>query len=56
MKLGVFSMSLSVKDLNTSKVFYEKLGFTQFAGGVEMKYMIMKNDATLIGLFQNMFK
>jgi len=56
MKLGVFSMSLSVKDLNTSKAFYEKLGFSKFAGGEEMKYMIMKNDTTLIGLFQGMFQ
>lgn len=56
MKLGVFSMSLSVKDLNTSKEFYEKLGFNHFAGSVEMKYMVMKNDTTLIGLFQDMFE
>jgi predicted lactoylglutathione lyase len=28
MKLGAFSVSLSVKDINASKEFYEKLGFT----------------------------
>ena len=28
MELGVFSISLSVKDLAASRAFYEKLGFT----------------------------
>ena len=32
MKLGNFSVSLAVKDIEASKVFYEKLGFTVFAG------------------------
>lgn len=52
---GAFSMSLNVKDLSTSKTFYEKLGFTAFAGGKESHYLIMKNGTTLIGLFQGMF-
>lgn len=56
MKLGAFSMSLSVKDLNVSKQFYENLGFTVFAGGVEKRYLIMKNGNALIGLFQGMFQ
>lgn len=56
MKLGAFSMSLSVKDLKTSKEFYEKLGFKQFAGSLEQNYLIMKNDNALIGLFQGMFQ
>lgn len=56
MKLGAFSVSLSVKDLQVSKEFYEKLGFTQFGGGMEMNYLIMKNESTLIGLFQGMFQ
>lgn len=56
MKLGAFSVSLSVKDLNASKAFYEKLGFTQFAGHLERNYLIMKNDTTLIGLFHGMFE
>lgn len=55
MKLGAFSVSLSVKDLATSKAFYEKLGFTVFAGSLEMNYLILKNESTLIGLFQGMF-
>lgn len=56
MKLGVFSLSLSVKDLETSRTFYEKLGFAIFAGSIEQNYMIMKNGTTLIGLFQGMFE
>lgn len=56
MKLGAFSVSLSVKDLNTSKAFYEKLGFSVFGGDMEKNYLIMKNETTLIGLFQGMFE
>ncbi len=56
MKLGAFSLSLSVKDINTSKAFYESLGFIAFAGDVEQNYLIMKNDNCLIGLFQGMFE
>lgn len=56
MKLGVFSLSLAVKDLETSRTFYEKLGFAVFAGGMEQNYLIMKNEKTLIGLFKGMFE
>ena len=56
MKVGAFSNSLSVKDLGTSKAFYEKLGFTVFGGSMEMNYLIMKNGNALIGLFQGMFE
>ncbi len=56
MKLGAFSVSLSVKDLETSKKFYETLGFTTFGGDAKMNYLIMKNGSTLIGLFQGMFE
>ena len=56
MKLGAFSISLSVKDLNTSKQFYENLGFNVFAGSMEQNYLIMKNGNSLIGLFQGMFE
>ena len=55
MKLGAFSISLSVKDLEKSKEFYEKLGFTKMGGSMESNYLIMKNESTLIGLFQAMF-
>ena len=55
MKLGAFSISLSVKDLALSKSFYENLGFTAFGGNLEMNYLIMKNGNALVGLFQGMF-
>jgi catechol 2,3-dioxygenase-like lactoylglutathione lyase family enzyme len=56
MKLGAFSVSLNVKDLKASKIFYEKLGFKQSGGDFEKNYVIMKNQNTLIGLFQGMFE
>ncbi len=56
MKLGAFSVSLSVKDLNASKEFYEALGFKVFAGNIKQNYLIMKNEDSLIGLFQGMFE
>jgi predicted enzyme related to lactoylglutathione lyase len=56
MKLGAFSVSLAVKDIHASKTFYEASGFTVFGGNIEMKYVIMKNEETLIGLFQGMFE
>ena len=56
MQLGAFSVSLSVKDLEASRTFYEQLGFEVFAGDMEKNYLIMKNKSTLIGLFQGMFE
>jgi catechol 2,3-dioxygenase-like lactoylglutathione lyase family enzyme len=56
MKLGAFSASLSVKDIHMSKQFYEKLGFSVYAGQIEKNYLIMKNGNALIGLFQGMFE
>jgi catechol 2,3-dioxygenase-like lactoylglutathione lyase family enzyme len=56
MKLGAFSISLSVKDINASKKFYENLGFSVFGGALEKNYLIMKNGNSLIGLFQGMFQ
>ncbi len=56
MKLGCFSISLNVKDLKTSKAFYEKIGFVVFAGEESHKFLIMKNGDTNIGLFQGMFE
>lgn len=56
MKLGAFSVSLSVKDLSVSKEFYENLGFEVFGGDMERNYLIMKNGNALIGLFQGMFE
>ena len=55
MELGAFSVSLAVKDIEASKVFYEKLGFTVFAGDQSQNWIIMKNGDHAIGLFQGMF-
>lgn len=56
MKLGAFSISLAVKDIKASKQFYETLGFSQFAGSLEQNYLIMKNEKSIVGLFQGMFE
>ncbi|MBX2915905.1 MAG: VOC family protein [Cyclobacteriaceae bacterium] len=56
MKLGAFSVSLSVKDIKASKQFYENLGFTVLGGDLKMNYLIMKNEHALIGLFQGMLE
>ena len=55
MEPGAFSASLAVKDIEASKLFYEKLGFTAFAGDQSKNWLIMKNGDHAIGLFQGMF-
>jgi lactoylglutathione lyase len=54
MKLGAFSVSLNVKDINISKSFYEDLGFQAFGGDLSQNWLIMKNENCIIGLFQGM--
>jgi len=56
MQLGVFSVSLAVKDIEASKVFYQKLGFSVFGGNQAHNWLIMKNGDHIIGLFQGMFE
>ncbi|WHY79927.1 VOC family protein [Neobacillus sp. WH10] len=56
MKLGAFSVSLNVKDIQLSKSFYEKLGFQVFGGDITQNWLIMKNENCIIGLFQSMFE
>jgi lactoylglutathione lyase len=56
MKLGNFSVSLAVKDIEASKQFYEKLGFSVFGGNQSQNWLIMKNCDHVIGLFQGMFE
>ena len=56
MVLGAFSVSLNVKDIQTSKSFYENLGFQVFGGDLSQNWLIMKNDSCTIGLFQGMFE
>ncbi len=56
MELGSFSVSLSVKDLEVSKDFYEKLGFEQVGGDSNENWLILRNGEHVIGLFQGMFE
>ena len=56
MELGAFSISLAVKDITSSKAFYEKFGFQVFAGNVSQNWLILKNGPHVIGLFQGMFE
>ena len=56
MKLGAFSVSLTVKDIHKSKAFYENLGFKDLGGDITQGWLILKNESTVIGLFQGMFK
>ena len=55
MELGAFSISLAVKDLPTSRAFYEKLGFESVMGEPTQNWLMLRNGTTTIGLFQEMF-
>jgi catechol 2,3-dioxygenase-like lactoylglutathione lyase family enzyme len=56
MQLGVFSVSLNVKDIKASRDFYAKFGFKEFGGNIEQNWLIMKNGETVLGLFQGMME
>lgn len=56
MELGAFSISLAVKDIETSKEFYKKFGFNVFGGDVSQNWLILRNGDHVIGLFQDMFE
>ena len=56
MELGNFSVSLAVKDLATSRKFYETLGFKTLGGDPEHGWLILQNGTATIGLFQGMFE
>ena len=56
MQLGAFSVSLTVKDIQASKSFYEKFGFSVFGGNAAQNWLILKNGDCIIGLFQGMFE
>ena len=56
MKLGAFSVSLSVKDLAASREFYEKLGFRPVGGDPDQNWQILRNGNVTIGLFHGMFE
>ncbi len=56
MELGALSVSLAVKDLAASRAFYEKFGFKAFGGNADQNWLMLKNGAHVIGLFQGMFE
>mgnify|MGYP001604033878 FL=1 len=56
MDLGAFSVSLSVRDIEASRDFYEKLGFEPVGGNAEDNWLILRNGDHVIGLFQGMFE
>lgn len=55
MDLGAFSVSLSVKDIDQSRSFYEALGFEE-VGGDGKEWLILRNKTATIGLFQGLFE
>jgi predicted lactoylglutathione lyase len=56
MRLGKFSLCLNVKDLHTSKLFYERLGFDVRGGNEADHWLLMSNGEAYIGLMQGMFE
>ena len=56
MELGAFSVSLAVKDIETSRGFYAKFGFEVVGGDAAQNWLILRNGTTTIGLFQGMFE
>ncbi len=56
MELGAFSISLAVKDLEISRVFYEKFGFEVVGGDPAQNWQILRNGLCAIGIFQGMFE
>jgi lactoylglutathione lyase len=55
MDLGAFSVSLNVKDIETSRDFYAKLGFEAVGGNAADNWLILRNGDHVIGPFQGMF-
>lgn len=56
MELGAFSISLSVRNIEASRAFYEKFGFTTMGGDASQNWLILHNGDCVIGLFQGMFE
>lgn len=56
MNLGAFSISLNVKNIKKSYDFYQKLGFKIIGGNLEEKWLILKNNQAVIGLFEGMIE
>ncbi|MFD3470288.1 VOC family protein [Streptomyces sp. NPDC058682] len=56
MDLGAFSVSLTVRDLDASRAFYENLGFAAFGGDPGQGWLILKNGDVVLVLFVGMFE
>lgn len=56
MELGAFSISLTVKDIEASRAFYEKLGFKVIGGDALQNWLVLRNNDHTIGLFQGMLE
>lgn len=56
MDLGLFSVSLTVSDLEVSRDFYQKLGFEVTCDELDQGYLILRNGTVIIGLFHGMFE
>jgi len=56
MKLGAFSISLNVQDIQASQAFYGKLGFEAVGGDPAQGWLILRNDACTISLFKAMIE
>jgi lactoylglutathione lyase len=56
MELGAFSISLAVKNIETSRAFYEKFGFKVVGGDASQNWLILRNSDHTIGLFQGIFE
>lgn len=44
MELGAFSISLAVKNIETSRAFYEKFGFEVVGGDASQNWLILRNS------------
>ena len=56
MELGACSISLVVKNIESSRAFYEQISFTASGGDASQNWLIPKNSNHTIGLFQGMFE
>jgi catechol 2,3-dioxygenase-like lactoylglutathione lyase family enzyme len=56
MELGAFSVSLSVNNIENSKIFYQNMGFEIVGGDQLQNWLILKNGDHKIGLFEGMFE
>ena len=55
MKVGAYSVSSAVKDIEVSKLVQQNLGFEVFGGNQEQNWPMMRHGEHIIGLFQGIF-